>query len=285
MVADYVSAEFGWMKTPEGLDARRVLRPGANRDGYFTNSEILEQAEAAAALVQSSYPDFDHVFIYDNATTHKKRADDALSARHMPKGPSSVFSVERNTLQANGSLTYDANKRLVKERIRMANTRFPDGPRQGQVQELYFGDSHKQAGQFKGMVELLVERGWDRGRFTKRGPNWIRAECTRFQCKITDPGTECCARRILFNQPDFASVPSLLETAMSVHGIEVLFLPKFHCELNPIEQCWGYAKRIYRNKPMSSTENDLIGNAIDSLGTIPLVTIRRCVPICIEKRC
>ena len=28
--------------------------------------------------------------------------------------------------------------------------------------------------------------------------------------------------------------------------VEFIFIPKFHCELHPIERCWGYAKHYTR---------------------------------------
>lgn len=37
------------------------------------------------AILQEYYPQYEHVFIYDNATTHLKHALDALSACFMPK--------------------------------------------------------------------------------------------------------------------------------------------------------------------------------------------------------
>ena len=51
-------------------------------------------------------------------------------------------------------------------------------------------------------------------------------------------------------------------------------MPKFHRELNFIEQCWGYAKRIYRLNPESSREDHLERNALAALNAIPLETMR-----------
>src|SRR6266487_1108564 len=99
MVADFVSADYGWLHSPDGNDTARVLfKAGKSRDGYFTNEEIIKQAHSAMDILSRHYPDEDHVFIFDNATTHLKRADDALSARKMPKDiskPDSNFGVER----------------------------------------------------------------------------------------------------------------------------------------------------------------------------------------------
>ena len=68
---------------------------------------------------------------------------------------------------------------------------------------------------------------------------------------------------------------SVLEITCQELGVEVLFLPKFHCELNPIEMCWGYAKRVYRLYPESSREDVLERNALAALEAVPLASIRR----------
>ncbi|KAF9476825.1 hypothetical protein BDN70DRAFT_907465 [Pholiota conissans] len=71
----------------------------------------------------------------------------------------------------------------------------------------------------------------------------VPAKCKGFKCK---PGaTDCCCRRILYNQPDFASVTSVLEAVCIARGVEVRFLLNFHCELNFIEKCWGRAKFFF----------------------------------------
>ncbi|KAG1829910.1 hypothetical protein F4604DRAFT_1868693, partial [Suillus subluteus] len=41
--------------------------------------------------------------------------------------------------------------------------------------------------------------------------------------------TNCCCRRVLYNQPDFVAVESNLERICKARGFSVLFLPKFHC--------------------------------------------------------
>jgi hypothetical protein len=58
-------------------------------------------------------------------------------------------------------------------------------------------------------------------------------------------------------------------------GVLVLFLPKFHCELNFIEQCWGHAKSVYRTYPESSREDHLEDNTFTALESIPLSMMRK----------
>ena len=88
MVADFVSADYGWLCSRDGTQsARIVFRPGKNRNGYFNHHDIIAQAEKAMDILRRDYPDEEHILIFDNATTHLKRADDAISARKMPKGP------------------------------------------------------------------------------------------------------------------------------------------------------------------------------------------------------
>ncbi|KAJ8579338.1 hypothetical protein M405DRAFT_897044 [Rhizopogon salebrosus TDB-379] len=80
---------------------------------------------------------------------------------------------------------------------------------------------------------------------------------------------------MLYNQPDFVAVESNLETVCKTRGFSVLFLPKFHCELNFIEQCWGYAKCTYRHYPASSKQADLERNILSALESVPLDCMRR----------
>ena len=104
----------------------------------------------------------------------------------------------------------------------------------------------------------------------------LHAECKKFNCP-TNQEVRCCLRHMLYNQPDFHEVKSHLEIICEARGYEVIFLPKFHCKLNFIEQCWGYAKRIYRHYPPSPKEADLEANVLSALESVPLESMQRCV--------
>lgn len=270
MVADFVSADFGWLSSLDGKkSARRLFKPGKNRDGYFSNEDIIEEANEAIDILQEYYPDFEHLLMYDNATTHLKRADDALSARKMPKNipkPGTNWGIEVSKHNPiTGKVVYRPDGSIEKTKILMKDGRLDNG----EPQPLYFPADHPDKnlqGRFKGMAVILQDRGF--GDMSK-----VPASCKNFKCK---PGeTRCCCRRILYNQPDFADAESLLETNCRSRGIHVVFLPKFHCELNFIEQCWGRAKAIYRTYPPSSREEDLEENTLRALASIPLPMMRR----------
>lgn len=49
-------------------------------------------------------------------------------------------------------------------------------------------------------------------------------------------------QHVLLLQPDFQMEKPLLQLVIEKAGHKCLFLPKFHCELNPIKMVWGQAK-------------------------------------------
>uniref|UniRef100_A0A0W0FI39 Uncharacterized protein n=1 Tax=Moniliophthora roreri TaxID=221103 RepID=A0A0W0FI39_MONRR len=145
------------------------------------------------------------------------------------------FLVETTHHNNNGNLVYNSQTgRAEKVQIQMTEAHFENGL----PQNLYYTESPN-AGLFKSMATILTERGYDPQKISR-----LKAQCgTNFNCL---PGaTDCCCCCILFNELDFTSVKSLLEEACIKRSVQVWFLPKFHCELNPIKQCWGYAKRLY----------------------------------------
>ncbi|THU88018.1 hypothetical protein K435DRAFT_680604 [Dendrothele bispora CBS 962.96] len=256
MVGHFVSPDYGWF-TRNLKSARTLFRPGKNRDGYQTTEDILQQATVAMDILDADYPDKKHVFTYDNATIHTARPANALSARYMQVKPNKDFLCK---VKGSGgeSDTF----------VKMKDGTFKDGT----PQKLYYRQNHKKyPGHFKGMRVLIKER-------RKKGhnlpdPSKLKAQCKGFRCP--KGRTDCCCRRVLYCEPDFVNQKSRLEEHCEARGYEVIFFPKYHCELNFIEQCWGYAKRIYRMFPLSSSEEDLEKNLIASLDAVPLVSMRR----------
>lgn len=265
MIAHAVSADYGWLVSKDKKrSARHIFKPGKSRDGYFQNEDVLEQFREMVEIAKAEYPDDDHVFVYDNATTHKKRPANAPSARSMPKftpKPGKNWLVEVNKVGADGRPIKNSEGGYEKTRVPMADTTF-----NGQPQSFYFPEGHPRAGVFKGMQVILEERG--RADIAQK-----RAACKDFKCP---PGVrDCCCRRYLYTEPDFAQGESNLEMLAKELGVRVIFLPKFHCELNPIEQCWGRSKFVYRFFPPSSREDQLLKNALAALEEVNLGHIRK----------
>ena len=78
---------------------------------------------------------------------------------------------------------------------------------------------------------------------------------------------------ILGQHDDFKNEMNSLETMLTGKEHTAVFLPKFHCELNGIEQVWGHSKRLTR-----AYYNYTIGSLREtvpwSLNSIPVETIR-----------
>lgn len=151
MVADLVSADYGWLWSPDGKEEARVFfKAGKNHNGYFVADNIIKQAGTAIGILKKYCPDQDHVLVYDNTSTHQKWPNGALLACKMPKftsNPESNWLVEVNALDANGRPIYTPNGRILKTKIQMGDATFMDGTKQ----PLYFLQGHKKEGLFKGM--------------------------------------------------------------------------------------------------------------------------------------
>ncbi|KIJ91207.1 hypothetical protein K443DRAFT_115354 [Laccaria amethystina LaAM-08-1] len=85
---------------------------------------------------------------------------------------------------------------------------------------------------------------------------------------------DCCMARILSKQDDFANQISMLETMIQDAGHECIFLSQFHCELNPIEMYWGWAK--YRSQQVDkNTFQQANEAALVALDGCPVKVIQR----------
>jgi hypothetical protein len=102
----------------------------------------------------------------------------------------------------------------------------------------------------------------------------MKAQCGT-SLSTCPPGQTCCCRQILYNQDDFKLQKSLLQELYESAGHLCLFYPKFHCELNFIEQYWGNAKFRYRETPLTTNDKEMLANMRECLDSVPLESIRR----------
>ena len=97
-LTDFVSADYGWLRSPDGLEAARVLSKHGKKGKASTSRMRISSRKlkipwilfksTLQMMITSSLS-----FIFDNATTHLKRPDTALSARKMTKGPSNILGL------------------------------------------------------------------------------------------------------------------------------------------------------------------------------------------------
>jgi hypothetical protein len=142
-------------------------------------------------------------------------------------------------------------------------------PLTGEVQSFYFPDDHPtMPGWHKGMEQIIYEHGlWPKG--------GLLAACPSFKCP--KGCVDCCCRHLLFIQPDFISQKPELQEFIESHGHLCDFYPKYHCELNFIEQYWGAAKHRFRVAGCASTINEMEKKVIDCLDGVSVDHIQRFV--------
>jgi hypothetical protein len=116
---------------PDGKEEAWVLfKAGKAREGYFTNEDILKQASTAMDILEKHYPHENHILLFDNATTHLKRADDALSTCKMPKKTPKArknWGVSVNLTDTMGKVVYGPDGKLLKTKVQMGDGTFADG--------------------------------------------------------------------------------------------------------------------------------------------------------------
>ena len=227
-----------------GRDAHVIFLAGKNRDGWFDANDLLAQVERAVDVFELKVNAMaTGLFMFDNAPSHQKRAPNAISACKMVRNPKDGWTHH-------------------KDGPKMRSTTFNSQP-----QEFYYPDNHPEMpGWFKGMETIICEHGL----WPEQG---LLAQCGQFKCP---PGqTECCCRRLLFNQPDFVAQKSQLKEYITSRGHICDFYPKYHCELNFIEQYWGAAKFRYRISPKTSNIKDMEKNVLSCLDDVPLLQIKR----------
>ncbi|KAJ8590225.1 hypothetical protein M405DRAFT_861511 [Rhizopogon salebrosus TDB-379] len=189
-------------------DACKIIYPGSNGDAWWDSAQFLEQVKNAIAIFNLAHPDCQALFVFDQSSAHASLPPDSLKAFDMNKSDGGKQRRQRDTV------------------IPLTN---PDVSVRGKVQKMTNED-----GSPKGLHSVLTERGFD--------IKQLKAKCSPV-CPFENKN--CCMARLLSQQDDFADQESILETLIKKTGHLCIFLPKFHCELNPIEMYWGWCKYRY----------------------------------------
>jgi len=82
-------------------------------------------------------------------------------------------------------------------------------------------------------------------------------------------------REVLSGYSDFKNEKSRIERLLTEdHGHIMYYLPKFHCELNPIERVWGQSKR-YSKAHCNYSITSLRKTVVPALESVPLQSIQK----------
>jgi hypothetical protein len=136
-------------------------------------------------------------------------------------------------------------------------------------QDFYFPDDHPtMPGWFKGMEQIIQEHGL----WPSNGQSLL-AQYTGFKCEVGK--TDCCCHRLLFCQPNFVAQKSQLQEQIVSRGHICDFYPKFHCELNFIEQYWGAVKYRYWSTAKTTDMEAMELNVTGCLDDVLLLQIQR----------
>lgn len=203
----------------------------------------------------------DIYIFFDNSMTHCKRAPDGLDAGRL-------------------NLNDGGKERSIKMRNGWYNRISADGEEERVVQSMYHP-----CGKQRGLTSILAERNLH---LNENGHPLCKV-C--HSCLNKTPHEErenrtlkCCAWYVLSQQPDFLEQRPWLQEVVEDLGFNIMFYPKYHCELNWIEMIWGWAK-TYHRKTCSYNFNDLDGEeglraTLDR--RIPLAFIRRAAQHCLR---
>jgi hypothetical protein len=235
---------------------------GKNRDGWWTNKDLITQFKQVAPLFKALHPpeEYNLYFFFDNSQNHHAKPPGALDTSKMnlsdggaqPKmKESTVCKCYRTEFFPDGSVDFIYDRDIVQ-------------------------NLQTDTGSQKGAKTILQERGlWGNG---------MPLACQACKNSTSDTirieegwfNSRCCCKGLLNRQEDFMNQKEWLSEVADELGVYLCYYPKFHCELNWIERVWGFVKSKLR-RICSNSLKDLRINLPAVLDSIPLSFVRRVV--------
>ena len=95
MVSGFMCDCHGFLNLGGDRKSYKIIAPGKNADGYWTNEDLVKQLESVIPLFEETHIDCDLYFIFDNSQNHHARRPDGLSANalNLADGGSPLLSV------------------------------------------------------------------------------------------------------------------------------------------------------------------------------------------------
>lgn len=249
------------------FEARKIIYPGKGFDAWWDLSQLIDQIRITIKIFEITHPDCIAVFAFDRSSAHEGFAEDALNVNNMNINSGGKQRKLRDTIIPLNNP--DPAPGEEDTRGQLQHMSFPAD---------YIDP--KLRGQPKGIRIVLQERKSVWHKFTEvckeRGTKVVGkcASCTKSQTRkdaerrialAESMGQDdsvsaedskaiesdapssaddrwCCMQRVLSLQEDFCAERPLMQSIIESAGHVCIFLPRFHCELNPIEMLWGYGK-------------------------------------------
>ena len=229
------------------------------REGWWDTADMASQVEKMIPLAQKLHPDCHLVLALDNSMNHHGKAPDGLDVKHPSTNLSDGGKNQRRQIRDGWFINAEGEK--VVQRMHHYSVG---------------ADDVEVKGNAKGLATILQERGL----FTRTSEDGRKYNLCK-QCHSCQQGTvsptypeNCCATKVLSLQPDFAAQKAWVQEICDAADVELIFYPKYHCELNYVEMVWAYEKNLYRRLKAYSY-SELKAGLPGSLKAIPLSFIRK----------
>lgn len=297
-VPDNISAEemIAHGLDPDRRFATEFFEYGKNNSGYWTGEHLVDHIiKIVIPMFELSYSKekYQGLFLFDNAAGHASFAADALRAQNM-----NLESGGKASNMRAGYFFHNAISVIQDMNFPIDHSTLPGRPKGLRIvleeRGLWTAGMRLDCANKACMAckEIIKQRQ----KLTKTlvclkdetlcGPRKRCEHCIHqinviplvkkcLSCKTlrqhSNDATRsgCCARRIMSLQPDFLAQKGQLQEEIERSGHQVLFFPKFHCELNWIEYYWGRAKKYARDNCGYSIEalRETVPKAVHSVNS------------------
>jgi len=281
-VSNFISETIRWIKLSEDqiaeqltlpaklclpmFEAQKITYPGKGFDEWNL-PQLINQLEHTIKVFDHTHLDCIVIFVFDRSSAHKGFMEDTLNVNNMNVGPGGMQRKLHNTViplsNPEGASGEEDMHSRVQKMCFLDN--HPNPVLRGKAKGIKIVlEEHKSI--WDKYMKACMERDVKPvGKCLSYSKSQIKkdAECHVIFAEtvgqvdaasendiaiahlVTPPTLDniwCCMQCVLSLQEDFQMERPLVQSLIKDVGHICLFLPWFHCKLNPIEMLWGYRK-------------------------------------------